>query len=430
MRTASIKETAVSEIKVSYLVDGDSHRWLVPAAGMEVCLHGEALAGLGRDLAVVRKRARLGEEIGGLLIGSRDFIGRNSVRILRIETYSAAALHSLLGLMCAKAAEAEQGSNTVVGWYRIASRDEAGYTREDESLMRMHFPDPGCVFLLLRPSELQLVFWRGNELKKATAEFAALPVLLAPAAGTVPAESAPRRSRAKRVLALTGLSLLTATLVFTAGVLWNEPPAGQPLPIRPPAPAQRAIEQAHAADTVAVPEKAAKSTATDTSGKYRSYGPDIPLRPFTPPPSENSAAAEPVVPPPAPAVAGVPAASIPALPVPVVDRPPAPPVEQKPSEPAAPELKPAILINRIEPVPPPAAVRKLTQPVVIQVRLTIDPKGEVVDAQAIGAKSDVEVQLARAAVDAGWRWKFTPAALGGRPVLSTMTIQFAFSPAR
>jgi TonB family protein len=74
--------------------------------------------------------------------------------------------------------------------------------------------------------------------------------------------------------------------------------------------------------------------------------------------------------------------------------------------------------------------RRLAQPVTIELRLTIDAVGAVVDAQSLGVKGDLNTQLARVAVDAARRWKYTPATLGGQPVLSTTTVRFVFKPLR
>jgi len=103
--------------------------------------------------------------------------------------------------------------------------------------------------------------------------------------------------------------------------------------------------------------------------------------------------------------------------------------KQQTEAPPVPVLRPAAPIQKIDPAPPPAA-KRLTQAITIQVRLTVDPNGDVVDAEALGVKGDVAAQLARAAIDAGRRWKFTPALLSGHPVLSTTTVQFVFRPAR
>jgi len=444
-----------SEIKASYLVDGDSHRWLVPAAAMEVCLSAEAAGDLARDLAVIRKRARPGEEIGGLLVGSRDFVGRSSIRISAVETYAATALHQLLGLMSVRVAEQRRNGTDgtpVVGWYRIPPRDEAGISREDDALMRTHFPDPGSVLLLLRPSELQLVFWRGNELKSVVAEFPALPVLLADPEG---AAGDALRKRGGEWWKLAAITVATAVLVFTGGILWNQASSN-------PAPgggaAGRAAAGVQAAPMIptggSLPRRLAwerhdssgQTGASDRAGAARAATGSQPDSPAAQEPTQDQAARriysaptpkaaeQPVLPPPAPNVAGVPEPQIRELPLLAADRPPQPrppapgSAAARQTLPAAPSFTPAIVLREVKPVLPPALGRQVTRPITIQVRLTIDAEGNVVDAEALHLTSGLEASLARTAMEAGRHWKFKPALLSDRPILSTTNIQFTFQP--
>ena len=472
MKAVILRESlGSSQIQASYLIDGNSHRWLVPAAAMEVCLDAEALGGLARDLAVIRRRARPGEEIGGLLVGSRDFIGRNSVRIAAIETYAATALHQLLGLMSVRAAEQRRnqtGGTSVVGWYRIAAGDEAGISREDEALMRMHFPDPGSVLLVLRPSELHLVFWRGNELKIAVTEFPALPVLLAGPEGGAGQPARPPRKRPGEWWKLAGISLATAILVFTAGVLWNQASSGR-APGGRGAGGRSAVGRALGAQRELAPMLSSAGSvprrlalqAPDVSGATgrgagdsgRTAQAQTGLRPYGPAetkpaggtnPNEAErrvwsapapkAVEQPVLPPPDLAVASAPEPPIRELPLPMDDRPPQPrppgpvsaPVRQ--AAPAAPRFMPAIILRKIKPVLVPGLAKQVKRPITVQVRLTIDATGNVVDAEAVHVTGELEAALARTAVDAGRHWKFEPALMGGRPILSTTNIEFNFQP--
>jgi hypothetical protein len=112
---------------------------------------------------------------------------------------------------------------------------------------------------------------------------------------------------------------------------------------------------------------------------------------------------------------------------------------EKPAEKAAekaadkPEPKPeegsyaeSEVVNRVAPEVPDGIRPRITSPLPIDVRVSIDREGHVTKAAAIQHEDGLVDYLAKRAVAAARQWTFTPARRGGKPVESTRTIHFVF----
>lgn len=89
--------------------------------------------------------------------------------------------------------------------------------------------------------------------------------------------------------------------------------------------------------------------------------------------------------------------------------------------PVAQTYTPAVALKKVPPTYPPSA-RNSRAEGVVTVMLEIDERGNVASARA----TDGPNVLKGAAEEAARQWKFSPAREGGRPVRSTLSIQFAF----
>ena len=101
--------------------------------------------------------------------------------------------------------------------------------------------------------------------------------------------------------------------------------------------------------------------------------------------------------------------------------PPPPPAVEKTPIRVTTGIQSAKLIRRVEPTYPPLAVRARVQgPVHLQ--LTIDEVGTVAEVRIISGN----LMLVEAAVDAVWKWKYSPTLLNGEPVpvIATVTVNF------
>lgn len=121
-------------------------------------------------------------------------------------------------------------------------------------------------------------------------------------------------------------------------------------------------------------------------------------------------------PPPPPSVALAPDAPSPPPP------PPSPPVLDAPPPPAAPPAPPA------PPLPPPpypaAAVAQRISGTVVLI-IDIDPRGKPVD--IVVERSEPAGVFDQAAVDAAWKWTFTPEVENGRLVTSRVRVPVDFA---
>jgi hypothetical protein len=148
----------------------------------------------------------------------------------------------------------------------------------------------------------------------------------------------------------------------------------------------------------------------------------VPGSPPPPPPSAVSAPATRLAPPAGramPVTAAIPsrlpevkpaeAAAAPAI---LAPRPPQPPV----------------VINRVLPRFPASMKAVLTHATTVQVRLQIDIKGKVTEAQPVEKKQGALAPLVQSALDAARGWTFRPAMVDGVPVSSESVITFNFTP--
>jgi TonB family protein len=63
----------------------------------------------------------------------------------------------------------------------------------------------------------------------------------------------------------------------------------------------------------------------------------------------------------------------------------------------------------------------------VRVKVTVDESGEVASAEVLSRK--VEPALARAAVEAAWKWRFAPARVDDKPVSAQLILSFGVAPA-
>lgn len=84
------------------------------------------------------------------------------------------------------------------------------------------------------------------------------------------------------------------------------------------------------------------------------------------------------------------------------------------------------VVNRVAPEVPEGIRPRITEPLPIDVRVSIDSKGRVTKASAVQHADGLVDYLGKRAVDAAKRWTFTPAKRGGKPVESSRTIHFVF----
>ena len=82
--------------------------------------------------------------------------------------------------------------------------------------------------------------------------------------------------------------------------------------------------------------------------------------------------------------------------------------------------------NRVAPEVPEGIRPRITGPLPIDVRVSIDSQGRVTSATAVQHEDGLVDYLGKRAVVAAKQWTFTPARRGGQPVSSTRTIHFVF----
>ena len=153
--------------------------------GRDVHLRSSALDRIARDLASEGKRRQEGEEIGGLLLGSRGGgWGRNSIRILSVDTYCSTVLHQVLGSVKNRIAEQRKLSGfsegrqqtTVLGYYRIAWEGRLSLSESDTALISEEFSEPESICLLIRDSKwttppAKFFYWQEKNLNSADIDF-------------------------------------------------------------------------------------------------------------------------------------------------------------------------------------------------------------------------------------------------------------------
>jgi hypothetical protein len=84
------------------------------------------------------------------------------------------------------------------------------------------------------------------------------------------------------------------------------------------------------------------------------------------------------------------------------------------------------VVSRVAPEVPDGIRPRITEPLPIDVRVSIDTKGRVTQATAVQHADGLVDYLAKRAVAAARQWTFTPAKRAGKAVESTRTIHFVF----
>ncbi len=115
-----------------------------------------------------------------------------------------------------------------------------------------------------------------------------------------------------------------------------------------------------------------------------------------------------------------------ASPAPAIPEPGAPPPTAAPESvpPGTPEVAPAVLLQKVEPVYPPAAfAARVAGTVVLQV--SIDRDGSVA---RIEVKRPAPLGMTEAAIAAVERWKYKPATAPGGPIASMKLVRIEFKP--
>ncbi len=115
-------------------------------------------------------------------------------------------------------------------------------------------------------------------------------------------------------------------------------------------------------------------------------------------------------------------------PVPPAIPPPDPQPKESSQGPANRTLSytPPIATSQVMPRPDAAIRSMLVNAVEIEMKLQIDAEGRVVGVEPVKAAKGFNQHLARAAVEAALRWRFTPARLNGKAVPSVQNVKFVF----
>jgi hypothetical protein len=119
--------------------------------------------------------------------------------------------------------------------------------------------------------------------------------------------------------------------------------------------------------------------------------------------------------------------------IPIIEEPApsqsAPPAQTLPSPPgAAPaKYKPAVAILKVQPKFPAELQSLLGQKTTVEVNVTIDKTGKVIQAEAI-PQEPLDHSLLNSAVNASMLWKFKPALRNNLPVTSESILEFVFDP--
>jgi hypothetical protein len=92
-------------------------------------------------------------------------------------------------------------------------------------------------------------------------------------------------------------------------------------------------------------------------------------------------------------------------------------------------LQPPILIRQVRPVVPSNVSSMLKRRVDVQVRVSIDENGKVVNAEPVVPQGGINQFLGTTAANAARLWTFHPARRGDTRVVSEMVLNFTFGPA-
>ena len=411
-----------------------------------------------------------GNEIGGILLG-RTLPGFR--RAVLVEDFELAPCEHSRGASYTLSAKdkrllgarlARRGGRQVVGYFRSHTRPGMYLDQDDFAVFSAYFPEPGQVFLLVRPSTEGpatggFFFWEDGEINRRStyrqfpfdgARLAEggfpitggqLPAAPAPAPRPVPVLVPKSEARVRRRLPSLPWVVVPAiaVLFLIAGLFVSEEPA--------PAPETAAVKASAPVEPL-LPERVPGRQAAVSA-------PAPPVEQVTP---EEPAAVEQVATPkPKPAKKPRPKAAAPA-PAPV-ERTPVreiepPPVVAAPIAKLEPTLA-AVLPSRVAIAPPeadvsyevarpgvirglwhkidvPASPTKKVAPMeptdagagarVVDVKVFVDESGRVTRAQVLTKGSD----MASAALNAARQWEFTPARKHDKPVASEMVLHFRF----
>ena len=84
--------------------------------------------------------------------------------------------------------------------------------------------------------------------------------------------------------------------------------------------------------------------------------------------------------------------------------------------------------QQVKPIVPQNAIAMLKRTVDVQVRVFVDDRGKVVNAEPVGSAAGLYQYLTSSALQAARNWKFQPAQRGPTPVASDIVLHFLFEP--
>lgn len=232
---------------------GDPCVWQSAEGSVRVVIRPHAAERMRREALRCAGESRRTEQ-GGILLG---FVEPGDTRAVTVEDVQPVAWPSLMQPLDPKEMETALRARTasdpqcsVVGYYRTHRHGNFFLTPGDMSLIRSCFPDPGNIFLLLRPApggvlERRLYFWEDGIIRSAPD--VRVPLWReTPGPSALPPEEDPApRSRGKRTLwTVAGATAATLTLLL-APARWYLPsspsPASGPPGATPPQAAAKEI---------------------------------------------------------------------------------------------------------------------------------------------------------------------------------------------
>jgi len=108
--------------------------------------------------------------------------------------------------------------------------------------------------------------------------------------------------------------------------------------------------------------------------------------------------------------------------IPVIEEPAAP-------FPVSATYKPAVAILRVQPKFPAELKPLLVRKTAVEVDVTIDMTGRVIQAEAIPLPQEtIDHSLLKSVVNASMAWKFKPALRNNQPITSEAVLKFVFAP--
>ncbi|HWQ54796.1 MAG TPA: energy transducer TonB [Bryobacteraceae bacterium] len=234
---------------------GDSLVWQPAGHPVRVVVRPRAAERMRREV-LRHDGSTAGSESGGLL---RGFIERDGIVTVTVEdiepmawSFSMAPADRRKLDASLKPKPGDRTGRSVVGYYRTHSGDDLDLNAGDIALIRVCFPDPANVFMLLKPGpgkdlSSRLFFWQGGVMRSEDGDHAhpfGQPVA-APAAPllSLPHQEAPaaalRPARTPWVVAVAAVA--TAMLLFIPG-RWYLPHSQQTPAAPPPTVRQLSLE--------------------------------------------------------------------------------------------------------------------------------------------------------------------------------------------